>query len=222
MPALLSEANCCGIRRPLIGGGHHSWLFGQRHRPNPRMRRGQGCPAPPGMHCDAPRKPPNIAAFAGQEETLANAPLRLGAFEWSLITLQSMLWGSSYFFIAVVQDQVPALTIVALRGIAASIALIAIVNSLGYRMPATLAEWRHFAFFSIFNTLLPFLLIVWGQSRATGGMAAILNASAPLFGIFLAHIFTHDEKLSGNKLGGIVLGIVGVGILIGSDFALVS
>jgi drug/metabolite transporter (DMT)-like permease len=160
--------------------------------------------------------------LAGQEGTLANAPLRLGAVEWGLIALQSMLWGSSYFFIAVVQDQVPILTVVAMRGVAASIMLIAIVTSLGYRMPATLAEWAHFAFFSTFNTLIPFALIVWGQARATGGMAAILNASAPLFGIFLAHLLTHDEKLSVNKLAGILLGFVGVAILIGSDLAVMS
>jgi len=154
---------------------------------------------------------------------LANAPpLRLGAVEWGLIALQSMLWGSSYFFIAVVQDQVPILTVVAIRGVFASIMLIAIVTSLGYRMPATLAEWGHFAFFSTFNTLMPFALIVWGQARATGGMAAILNASAPLFGIFLAHVLTHDEKLSPNKLAGILLGVVGVAILVGSDLAVMS
>ncbi len=153
---------------------------------------------------------------------MANAPLRLGAVEWGLIALQSMLWGSSYFFIAVVQDQVPILTVVAIRGVFASIMLIAIVTSLGYRMPATLAEWAHFAFFSTFNTLIPFALIVWGQARTTGGMAAILNASAPLFGIFLAHVLTHDEKLSANKLAGILLGFVGVAILVGSDLAVVS
>ena len=153
---------------------------------------------------------------------MANARLRLGAVEWGLIALQSMLWGSSYFFIAVVQDQVPILTVVAIRGVFASIMLIAIVTSLGYRMPATLAEWAHFAFFSTFNTLIPFALIVWGQARTTGGMAAILNASAPLFGIFLAHVLTHDEKLSANKLAGILLGFVGVAILVGSDLAVVS
>ena len=94
--------------------------------------------------------------------------------------------------------------------------------SLGYRLPATLAEWRLFIGFSAFNTVLPFVLIVWGQSRATGGMAAILNATAPLFGIFLAHMLTHDEKLSWNKLAGILVGIAGVGILVGYDFAVGS
>src|SRR5215470_5646697 len=152
----------------------------------------------------------------------AGAPPRLGAVEWGLIALQSMLWGSSYFFIEVAQPELPALTIAALRTIPASAALLLIVLSLGYRLPATLAEWRLFIAFSAFNSVLPFLLIVWGQSRTTGGMAAILNATAPLFGIFLAHLLTHDEKLSAHKLAGILVGITGVGILVGYDFAVGS
>jgi drug/metabolite transporter (DMT)-like permease len=147
------------------------------------------------------------------------APLRLGAVEWGLIALQSMLWGSSYFFVAIAEPHLPALTIAALRTLPAAAALLLIVLSLGYRLPATLAEWRLFVVFSIFNSVLPFVLIVWGQSRATGGMAAILNATAPLFGIFLAHLLTHDEKLSLEKLAGIVVGIAGVAILVGWDFA---
>jgi drug/metabolite transporter (DMT)-like permease len=141
----------------------------------------------------------------------------MGAVEWGLIALQSTLWGSSYFFIAVVKSAVPPLSIAALRTLPAAAVLLAIVLSLGYRLPARLAEWRLFIGFSVFNTVLPFLLIVWGQSRATGGMAAILNATAPLFGIFLAHLLTHDERLSWTKAAGIVVGIAGVGILMGRD-----
>lgn len=151
--------------------------------------------------------------------TPGTTPLRLGAAEWGLIALQSIFWGSSYFFIAIVQPELPPLTIAALRTIPACAALLMIVLSLGYRLPATLAEWRLFILFSAFNTVLPFLLIVWGQSRATGGMAAILNSTAPLFGIFLAHLLTHDEKLSWNKLAGILVGMAGVGILLGYDLA---
>jgi drug/metabolite transporter (DMT)-like permease len=147
----------------------------------------------------------------------AGAPLRLGATEWGLIALQSMLWGSSYFFVAVAQPELPAFTIAALRSLPAAAALLLIVLPLGYRLPATLPEWRLFIAFAAFNSVLPFLLIVWGQSRATGGMAAILNATAPLFGIVLAHLLTHDEKLSWTKVAGVLVGIAGVGILVGYD-----
>jgi drug/metabolite transporter (DMT)-like permease len=119
------------------------------------------------------------------------------------------------------QPELPALTIAA-RTLPASVALLLIVLSLGYRLPATLAEWRLFILFAGFNSVLPFVLIIWGQSRATGGMAAILNAASPLFGIFLAHLLTHDEKLSLDKLAGILVGIAGVAILVGPDLALGS
>jgi drug/metabolite transporter (DMT)-like permease len=165
-----------------------------------------------------PRLPAHHGRMQGSGGT-AGAALRLGAVEWGLIVLQSMLWGSSYFFIAVVQSEVPPLTMAALRTIPAAATLLLIVLSLGYRLPATLAEWRLFVGFSAFNTVLPFVLIVWGQSHTTGGMAAILNATAPLFGIFLAHVLTQDEKLSWTKAAGIVVGIAAVAVLMGRDVA---
>ncbi len=151
-----------------------------------------------------------------------HAPLRLGATEWGLILLQSMLWGSSYFFVAMVQGQMPVLSVTALRTFPAAAVLLIVVFALGYRLPAQLGHWLLFLKFAAINTYIPHLLVVWGQSRATGGMAAILNATAPVFGIFLAHLLTHDEKLSAHKLAGILVGVVGVIILVGYDFAIGS
>lgn len=150
-----------------------------------------------------------------------HTPLRLGATEWGLILLQSMLWGSSYFFVAMVQGELPVLTITALRTLPAlATLLLVVVVFLGYRLPAEWRQWRLFIAFSAINTFIPHLLIVWGQSRgATGGMAAILNATAPVFGILLAHLLTQDEKLSVHKLAGSLVGFAGVVILVGYDLA---
>lgn len=151
------------------------------------------------------------------------AGLRLGSTEWGLILLQSMLWGSSYFFVAMVQGELPVVTVTALRTLpSAAVLVLVVVFALGYRLPARLSDWLLFMGFAAVNTLIPHLLVVWGQSRATGGMAAILNATAPIFGIFLAHLLTHDEKLSVRKLAGILVGVAGVVILVGRDFALGS
>lgn len=153
---------------------------------------------------------------------MANAPLRLGAVEWGLIVLQSMLWGSSYFFIAIARPELPAFTIAVLRLLPAIALLLVIVLPLGYRLPATWAEWRMFVAFSVINSTLPFVLVVWGQSQFSGGMAAVFNATAPLFGVFLAHLLTHDEKLSFNKVAGILVGIGGVAVLTGADLGQAS
>ncbi|MFK5121510.1 EamA family transporter, partial [Klebsiella pneumoniae] len=76
------------------------------------------------------------------------------------------------------------------RTIPAAVILLTVVLSLGYRLPAEWRQWRLFIAFAAINTFIPHLLVVWGQSRATGGMAAILNATAPVMGLFLAHALT--------------------------------
>lgn len=150
------------------------------------------------------------------------AALRLGATEWGLIALQSMLWGSGYFFIAMVHGELSVIAITALRTLPAAALLLAVVLALGYRLPAEWRQWRLFLGFALINAFIPHLLVVWGQSRATGGMAAILNATAPVMGLFLAHVLTRDEKLSANRLAGVLAGLTGVAILVGADMTLGS
>jgi len=67
------------------------------------------------------------------------------------------------------------------------------------------------------NDLIPFCLIVWGQTQIGGGLASILNATTPIFTVLAAHWFTVDEKLTGGRSLGVALGFSGVVILIGID-----
>lgn len=67
------------------------------------------------------------------------------------------------------------------------------------------------------NNVVPFCLIVWGQSHIASGVASILNATTPLFTVVVAHMLTSDEKMTGNRLIGVVVGFVGVAIMIGGQ-----
>lgn len=67
------------------------------------------------------------------------------------------------------------------------------------------------------NNLIPFCLIVWGQTHIDSSLAAILNATTPVFTVVLAQFFTQDERLTLSRFVGIVLGLGGVVVLIGSD-----
>ncbi len=69
----------------------------------------------------------------------------------------------------------------------------------------------------LLNNALPFSLIVWGQTTIASGLAAILNATTPLFTVLLAHAVTADEKLSGPRLLGCALGLAGVALMLGPD-----
>jgi drug/metabolite transporter (DMT)-like permease len=68
---------------------------------------------------------------------------------------------------------------------------------------------------AIFNAVLPFWLLAWGETRIDSGLAAVLQASAPLFTAFLAFFFVHSERLSGVRLLGVVAGFAGVALLVG-------
>jgi drug/metabolite transporter (DMT)-like permease len=68
-----------------------------------------------------------------------------------------------------------------------------------------------------FNNAIPFCLFAWSQTRITSGLAAIFNATAPLFTVLAAHFLTKDERLTPRKIAGVICGISGVIFIISPD-----
>jgi drug/metabolite transporter (DMT)-like permease len=139
----------------------------------------------------------------------------MGASDWALLIALSALWGGTFFFAEVALAEVRPLTLVFARvGIAAGALVLAVYGS-GQRMPRSMALWGAFLVMGALNNLIPFSLIFWGQTRITGGLAAILNATTPLFTVVFAHLLTSDERMTPSWLGGVLLGVAGVAVLIG-------
>ena len=130
----------------------------------------------------------------------------MGQLEWALLITLSFLWGGTFFFAEVALQELPPLTLVFARVALAALALLLAVYTTGQRMPASLAFWGALFVMGALNNLIPFTLIFWGQTRITGGLAAILNATTPLFAVVLAHVLTRDEKMTPNRVGGVLLG----------------
>jgi drug/metabolite transporter (DMT)-like permease len=84
-------------------------------------------------------------------------------------------------------------------------------------MPRDAAAWRLFFAMGVMNNVIPFSLIAWGQEQIPSGLAAIINATTPLFTVVFAHFMTHDERLSPLRLAGVAIGFAGVIVLIGPD-----
>src|SRR5260370_2536064 len=123
----------------------------------------------------------------------APAQRAITAREWGLLALLSLLWGGSFFFVAVAVKGVPPLTLVTLRvGIAAAL-LWTSAPLLGGSLPRTGAAVAALALLGFGNNALPFALIAWGQTRLPSGLASILNAATPLFTALAAHILTAEE-----------------------------
>ena len=141
----------------------------------------------------------------------------MGPLEWAFLITLSVLWGGTFFFAEVALREIRPLTLVFYRVGLAALALILMVHATGHRLPRSKALWGAFFVMGALNNLVPFSLIFWGQTRITGGLAAILNATTPLFTVVLAHFLTRDEKLTRNRFAGVVLGIAGVAIMIGPE-----
>jgi drug/metabolite transporter (DMT)-like permease len=127
----------------------------------------------------------------------------------------SLLWGGSFFFIAVAVAELPPFTIVAARVAIAALALHLVLRLTGGRLPRTAAALAAFAGMGILNNAIPFSLLVWGQSHIASGLAAILNATTPLFTVLVAHFATTDERLTVGRFAGVLVGFAGVVAMIG-------
>jgi drug/metabolite transporter (DMT)-like permease len=133
---------------------------------------------------------------------------------WCLLLLLSVLWGGTFFFVAVALRELPPLTLVLLRCVVATLALAPVLLALGYAFPRTAAEWRDFAGMSVLNNIIPFGLIFYAQQSVPSGLAAVLNATTPLMALIVLRLLA-GEALTTNKVAGVLIGLAGVGVLVG-------
>jgi drug/metabolite transporter (DMT)-like permease len=136
--------------------------------------------------------------------------------EWSLLLTLSVLWSGSFLFGKVAVGELPPLSVTWGRVALAALLLNAVMLVLGRRLPGDRAAWWAFVGMGLLNNVVPFSLIFWGQTRIGAGLAAILNATTPLWTVVVAHLLTADEKLTAGKVVGTLLGIAGVAVLIGT------
>lgn len=138
----------------------------------------------------------------------------MSAKNWALLTTLSLLWGGSFLFVELALRGLPTLTIVwgRVAGAAALLALWVGMARIGF--PPRRA-WGALLVMGALNNVIPFTLFVLAQGRIEGGLAAIVNATTPLWTVLVAHTFTKDEKLTLPKALGLLLGFAGVLVIAG-------
>jgi drug/metabolite transporter (DMT)-like permease len=143
---------------------------------------------------------------------------RLDGRDWSLLGLLSILWGGSFFFNGVVLKELPPLTVVLLRVAIAALMLLPLLRAYRIPLPKGVPGWKPFFAIGLLNNVLPFSLIVIGQTYVSSGLASILNATTPLFTIVVMAV-AGEEKLSARRIAGLVAGLAGVIVLHGGGLA---
>jgi drug/metabolite transporter (DMT)-like permease len=141
----------------------------------------------------------------------------MGLRDWVMLIALSVLWGGAFFFSKIAVAEMRPFTVVLGRVSIAALTLQLVVRLVGEKMPTSPRLWGQFALMGLLNNLLPFSLIFWGQTRIASGLASTLNAATPLWTVLLAHFLTSDERLTLNRLGGVVFGLIGVVTMIGPD-----
>ena len=119
---------------------------------------------------------------------------RIDGRDWSLLGVLSVLWGGSFFFNGVALRELPPLTLVFLRVALAAMILLPVLWVYRIAFPRGLSGWKPFFAIALLNNVLPFSLIVTGQTYIPSGLASILNATTPLFTV-LVMAAAGDEKL---------------------------
>jgi drug/metabolite transporter (DMT)-like permease len=143
--------------------------------------------------------------------------LTMSASDWALLLLLSTFWGGSFFFTGIVVREIPPLTGALGRVAIAGMALYVVVRAMRLSFAPTRAVWGSIVVFALINNVFPFGLLFWGQTRIPSGLASILNATAPLFTVIVAHFATADDKLTVGRAVGLVVGFAGVVVMLGPD-----
>ena len=134
----------------------------------------------------------------------------------TLLLSLAAIWGASFMFIEIALDDFEPTTLMAGRLLVASLVLTALMAARGTLGRLRRAGRRAFAL-GVINSAAPFTLIAWGQQHIDSGVAAIANATVPIWVALLAIWLAQSERASGLRIVGIVLGLVGVAVLAGAQ-----
>ena len=135
-----------------------------------------------------------------------------------LVTLAA-IWGASYLFIKLgVEGGFSPALLMAARGAIATVCLLGfLAATIGARRAVAElgSSWRHWAVLGVVGNAIPFWLVAWGETHIDSGIAAIAQATVPLFTIILGLRFLPHEPMGVRRWVGVLMGLVGVVILTG-------
>jgi len=139
----------------------------------------------------------------------------MGAPEWGMLVLLSIVWGGSFFFYKVLAQTLPPLTVVLGRVAIAALALHLWLAMRRDRLRASPREWAQLIVLGVINNALPFCCFAWSEIRISSGLAAILTATTPVFGVLVGAALKTGAPLTPLRGLAVVFGLIGVLVLVG-------
>jgi drug/metabolite transporter (DMT)-like permease len=129
------------------------------------------------------------------------------------------IWGSTWLFIKLGLRDLPPVSFAAVRFALASAILCAIVAVRRSPLPRNRLELMLILKTGVLAFALNYGLLFWGEQHISSGLAALLQATIPVFGMLIAHAYLPGERLTTWKMAGALLGVVGVGVIFSNQLA---
>lgn len=130
------------------------------------------------------------------------------------------IWGSTWLFIKLGLEDLPPLTFAGIRFVISCAIILLIIRIRGLQLPRARADWILLAVTGILSFGLNYGLVFWGEQHISSGLAALLQATLPAFGLVFAHFHLPGERLSWTRIGGVVLGVCGVAVVFSNQLAI--
>jgi drug/metabolite transporter (DMT)-like permease len=123
------------------------------------------------------------------------------------------IWGSTWLFIKLGLEDLPPITFAGIRFVIACAILTSLIWFRRLPIPNDHRDWFLLSFTGFLSFTLNYGLIFWGEQYISSGLAALLQATIPAFGLVIAHFYLPSEQMTPSKIVGVVLGIIGVGVV---------
>src|SRR5436305_5097731 len=126
-----------------------------------------------------------------------------------------IVWSSTWLAIKIGLRDLPPISFVAIRFLIAIVVLLAV--SIGHvrLLPLRRKDYVLLAITGILMFAVNYTLLFWAELHVSSGLAAVLQATIPIFGMFCAHWMLPNEPLRLQKLAGAMIALGGVAIICG-------
>ena len=129
------------------------------------------------------------------------------------------IWGSTWLFIKLGLTDLPPFTFAGIRFVIASTILFAIIKTRRLSLPRGKTDWMLLAVTGVLSFSLNYGLLFWGEQYISSGLAALLQATIPAFGLVIAHLYLPGEQMTPAKIFGVVMGVAGVGVIFSTQLS---
>ena len=123
------------------------------------------------------------------------------------------IWGSTWLFIKLGLEDLPPFTFAGIRFVIASTILFSLIAVRRLSLPRKRSDWFLLASTGVLSFSINYGVVFWGEQYVSSGLAALLQATIPVFGLVIAHFYLPGERMTLPRVIGVVMGVTGVAVV---------